>query len=62
MEKFSHPLFYQGGDSQDSSHDDNNHDETDHIDISKVKPKFLRTFNSHSKSKSGTVKEDHHII
>ena len=62
MEKFSHQLFYQGGDSQDLSHDDDNHYENDQIDISKVKPKFLRTFNSHSKSKSGTVKEDHHII
>ena len=50
MEKFSHQLFFQGEDSQDLSHDDDNHDETDHIDISKVKPKFLRTFNSHSKS------------
>ena len=31
MEKFSHQLFYQGVDSQDSSHDDDNHDETDQI-------------------------------
>ena len=51
MEKFSHHLFYQGGDSQDLSHDDdNNHYENDQIDISKVKQKFLRTFNSHSMS------------
>ena len=51
MEKVSHQLFYQGGDSQDLSHDDdNNHYENDQIDISKVKQKFLRTFNSHSMS------------
>ena len=49
MEKFSHPLFYQGGDSQDLSHDDDNHYENDQIDISKVKPKYLKVMGRKAK-------------